>query len=268
MADPSIAIARLTIANGLRQPITWLCTTLALILLGLSVLFGMFNFVEEDRMRLLLTAGVAISVFNGLFLGVVGASSAVHDELASRTALTLFAKPMGRGSFLFGKALGCWAVAATSCAILAIVHLMAVAFVNEFGFDFIERRPGAHQHQGQVVQWVPYGRLIAGHVLALANTAVMTAVASALALRLPLAANVIACFAIFVLAHLLAGTGMATTLAGALPALALFNIDESLQFQDLKLNGAYFMLCLGYAALYSLGSLLIGLALFKRQDIP
>lgn len=267
----TLAIARLTVANGLRQPLTWLATALGLVLLGLSVLFGMFTFIDEDRMRLLLTAGVAVVVLNGLFLGVVGASGAVHDELASRTALTLFAKPMGRGGFLFGKALGAWSVAATSCAVLIAAHLALVALVNTYGFE-----PGAghHHHDGHHHHvhfepvWVPWGRLAGAHALALAGTAAMTCLAAALALRLGLVANILVCFAVFVGSHLLTGIGLGVHAAGLVPALALFNIDEALQFPDLRPSLGYFLLCLCYAALYSAGFLLAGLALFKRQDIP
>ena len=39
----TIAIARLTIANGLRQPITWLSTGVAFALLLLCMLFGCFD---------------------------------------------------------------------------------------------------------------------------------------------------------------------------------------------------------------------------------
>ncbi|MDA3963631.1 MAG: hypothetical protein PF961_22825 [Planctomycetota bacterium] len=263
------AIARLTLANGLRQPITWLSTGVALALLLLCMAFGMFNFVSQDRMNLLITAGIAVSVLNGLFLGVVAASDAVHDELASRTALTLFAKPMSRGSFLIGKALGVWGVTLVSCGAIALAHLGIIALVNSKGFDFYESGPGhGHDHGEGLVEWLPWGRILAGHALAMANTAVMTCLAAALALRLPLVANILCCFAVFVLAHLLAGTGHATSAAFAIPALALFSVDEGLRFSDSPITLGYFVLCLSYAILYACGALAGGLALFKRQDIP
>ena len=77
-----------------------------------------------------------------------------------------------------------------------------------------------------------------------------------------------ACFGLFVVSHVLAGSGYATTFSGILPGLGLFNVDEALQFQDSPLTAGYFMLCLGHATLYAAGSLLVGLGLFQTQDIP
>ena len=266
----TLAIARLTLANGLRQPITWLTVGVALAMLLLCMAFGMFNFVTQDRMNLLVTAGIAVTTLAGLFLGVVSASDAVHDELASRTALTLFAKPMGRGSFLVGKALGTWGVVIVASLVVVAVHLLIIAVINREGFDFYESggHHHGHDHGEGVVEWLPWSRIVMGHVLAVVGAGVMTCLASALALRLPLVANVLCCFGLFVLAHVLAGIGHATLAAGLIPGLALFNLDDALHFEDMPVDPGYFVLCLTYAVLYACGALTVGLALFERQDIP
>lgn len=253
-------IARLTCANGLRRPVTWLAIGLGLLLLLLSLLFGQFNFVPDDRQRLLISAGVAIVLLVGLYLGVSTASEAIHDELASRTALTLFAKPIGRGSFLFGKALGAWTTAAVACLSLAAAHLVLLAAVDQWGF-FLDPQASRPPERPP-----PYGRLLAAYLLVLAHTGVLTSLAAALAVRLPLVVNLGACFACFVLAHLLAASGWHG--AVIIPALDLLHLDEALQFDDLGLGYPYLVLGLGHATLYSLGSLLIGLSLFQAQDIP
>lgn len=269
----TLAIARLTAANGLRQPLTWLTVGLGATMLVLSAVFGMFTFLEEDRLRLLMTAGVAATLLIGLFLAVVGASNAVHDELASRTALTLFAKPIGRGHFLLGKVLGCWTVAAVGCLCLALMHLGLVALINSEGFRIVDveallsRRQQAQVSDAAIIQ-VPWWRLIAAHLLTLGHTWLIACLSATLALRLPLVANVLASFAIFVASNVLAGLGLGHQLGGILPLLALFNIDEALQFSALPLSPAYFLLCLGYALSYGAGLLLLGLAWFGRHDIP
>ena len=110
------------------------------------------------------------------------------------------------------------------------------------------------------------GGTLAAHGLALAHSAIMVCIATVLALRLPLIANILACFALFVLGHLLAGFHHMG--AVVIPALALFNIDDTMQFQTQTCSTAYFVFSLLYAVLYCTGILSIGLALFKRQDIP
>ncbi len=254
-----IALTRLTVADTVRQPVTWLMTAVSLVLLGLTYLFGEFNFEAQDRMRMIATAGVAVGVINGLFLAVVGASQSVHDELASRTALTLFAKPLSRGSFLSGKALGIWLTVAASGAVVALGHLLVLWLAWRYGFV------DEHNHGGNQETVVPWGTVLAAHALALAHNAVLTCIAAVLALRLPLTANILVCFAVFVGSHLLAGMGLMGVVV--VPALALYNLDDSIQLADHPLTLSYALTALLYTILLCAGWLLAGLALFKRQDI-
>ncbi len=259
-----LALARMTVADGLRQPLTWLATGIAVALVVLSYVFGMFNFESQDRVRMLCTAGVAVGVLNGLFLAVVGASTAIHEELASRTALTLFAKPMPRGAFLLGKALGIWLVVALSLAVVVAAHLGALGMALYTGFEDLEH---AHDHGSYGIDLVvPWKAIAAAHLLGLAHSAILTCLAAVLALRLPLIANILACFALFVLGHLLPGLDVMGALA--VPALAVFNIDDALQLPGQRLSWTYCGVSCLYALLYCAGCLLIGLAVFKRQDIP
>jgi len=256
------ALTRMTVADYARQPVTWLMTALSLVLVGMSYLFGHFNFETEDRLRMLCTSGVAVGVINGLFLTVIGASKSVHDELSSRTALTLFAKPLGRGSFLVGKTLGIWLVTAGSTILVAGVHLLALAWARHTGF---EDQPVNRDFVGFDDLWVPWGTVLAAHLLGVVHSALFACLAAVLALRLNLTANILACFAVFVLANLLAGAGFLGLLV--IPASTLFNLDDSIQLPGHPLSLGYLGLTMLYTALYCAGCLLIGLALFKRQDI-
>jgi hypothetical protein len=250
----------MTVADTVRQPVTWLMTLVSLALLALSFAFGMFNFEVEDRIRMLATAGVAVAVVHGLFLTVVLVSQAIHDELASRTALTLFAKPLGRGTYLVGKALGVWTTVAATTLPIAGLHL-GLLWLGWSG-EFEELKLAVNEY----TQGPRWGAVLAAHGFALVHGAVLACVAAVLALRLHLAANILTCFALFVLGHLLAGLGVMG--AGVVPALALFNLDDHIQLEGMRLTTGY---CLGtmlYSLLFCTGSLLVGTALFERQDIP
>ncbi len=265
MADVSVvAITRLTIADSSRQPVTWLMTALSLVLIGLSAVFGMFNFESADRLRMLCTAGVAVAVVHGLFLGVVLASTTVHDELAQRTALTLFAKPVGRGGFLVGKALGVWLVVAATSLVIAAAHAAVVAWAADSGFEF-GGAPGAdhhgHDHGGDGDLAVPWLALAVAHLLGLCHAGALATLAAGLAPRLPLALNIVACFAVFVLGHLLAGDS-----ALVVPALALFNVDDRLGRGEAP-GASYVLGCGVYAGTYAAACLFLALAAFKRQDL-
>jgi hypothetical protein len=256
-----LALTRMTVADAVRQPVTWLMTGISLALLALSYAFGMFNFEAEDRLRMLATAGVAVAVINGLFLAVVGVSQSLHDELASRTALTLFAKPLGRGTYLVGKTLGTWLTVVVTGLVIVAIHLGLLWLAGRTGFeDALDDRNGINS---LAVPWRP---IILAHVLGLLHGGVMACVAAILALRVALAANILICFAIFVLGHLLAG--MKLTGALIIPALALFNVDDAIQLAGQGLPWAYIASTALYTVLFATGSLLVGLALFQRQDIP
>jgi ABC-type transport system involved in multi-copper enzyme maturation permease subunit len=257
-----LALTRLTVADSIRQPVTWLATALSLVLLVISYFFGMFNFETQDRLRMVCTAGVAVAMLNSLFLGVVGASQSVHDELASRTALTLFAKPLSRGHFLLGKALGIWLIIVATTVVIAGLHLGILAYAQFTGF---EDDPARRDFVGHEDLWIPWREVILAHVLGLAHGAMLACLATVLALRLPLIANILACFAIFVASHVAAGMGVMG--AVALPALALFQVDDSIQLPGHPLSLGYLGLTLLYSVMYCAGCLAIGLALFKRQDI-
>lgn len=262
---PALALARLTAADLLRQPATWLVLIIAIGLVVLSAAFGMFSFAEEDRMRMLCSSGIAVSALAGLFLGVVGATVAVHRELADRTALTLLAKPIGRGAFLLGKAAGVLAAVVAVCASIALVHIAAVHLGGRSGFEYgAAAFHGSHEHNVWEVG-VPWQPLLAGHILAVAQAACLTCLAVVLALRLGLAGNIIACFAAWIVCHLLPQVGMHG--AVVLPALDILAADDAAQVEG-GLPWSSVGIGLGHAVLWCGGALALGLALFERQDIP
>jgi hypothetical protein len=256
----ALALARLTAVDLLRQPATWLAVGAAAALIGMSLLFGMFTFVPEDRMRMLCSAGLAVQAMLGIYVGVVGATVAVHRELAERTALTLLAKPLSRGSFLLGKALGVLAAVAACAAAIAVLHASAVWGGGAAGFEFDR----SHIHGTVEPVAVPWGALAGGHLLAFAQAACLSCLAVVLALRLGLAGNIIACFAVWVVCHLLPHLGLHGALV--LPALDLLAADDGAQVAGGLPAGAVLWGLL-HAALWCGGALLLGLALFERQDI-
>jgi len=238
---------------------------ISLALLGLSLVFGMFSFAEEDRMRMLCSAGIAVHALAGLFLGVVGATVAVHRELADRTALTLLAKPIGRGAFLLGKALGVLAAVAAVGLCLALAHAGVAKLGGATGFELDRIADhGSHSHYYSAVA-VPWQPLLAGHLLAFGQAACLTCMAVVLALRLGLAGNIIACFAVWVVCHLLPRIGLHG--AFILPGLDILAADDAVQVEG-GLPWGSAAIAMGHVALWCSGALCLGLALFERQDIP
>ncbi|MFW5845506.1 MAG: hypothetical protein ACOCXJ_04695 [Planctomycetota bacterium] len=255
-----LALIRLTWWQALRHPTSLLVAGLAAVALLLSWTFGAFNFEDQDRLRLLATSGVAVSRLSALFLAALLASTIVHDELSGRTAHTLFAKPLGRTDYLFGRSLGIWLAIGCLVALLAAAHAGLLAATASMGF------PGMPQGRLLPELWLPWQRLLQAHALVWAESATLTALATVLALRLPLITNLLLLVTLFVGINLAAAADIHAL--GILPSLGLFGIDDSLQFVEAHVPATYFALSLTYAALYACGLLLMGAAWFQRQDIP
>jgi ABC-type transport system involved in multi-copper enzyme maturation permease subunit len=133
--------------------------------------------------------------FGGLFLfgsilGVVMTAQLFFAELDNRTALTLLAKPLGRGEFVVGKFLGAWAVlgvfVAALAALLAVMMGVRAAELAELA---LERRlpPPECDLLGlgvaALLQWLRLGVVIALvlTVAAAARTFLFAVVVGALA---------------------------------------------------------------------------------------
>ncbi|MFM2091563.1 MAG: hypothetical protein RLZZ127_2052 [Planctomycetota bacterium] len=253
-------VARLTLADALRNPVSWAATGVSLLLVALSLAFGMFTFDAEDRMRLLATAGVATATIHGLFLSCFLASLSIRAELESRTAMTLFAAPVGRGAWLLGKAAGVWLAVAATMAVVAAVHVGAMAVGWATGFEFDRPDRGFDPRAA-----LPWGRTLAGHALAMLQVAVLAAMAATAALRLGLAAALAAVGAAFVAAHLAAQAGIPLVVV---PALDLYQADDALQGLADPVGPAWLLGAALHTVLAAGGWILLGLALFRDRDIP
>lgn len=261
-----VAIASMTAAHGLRQPVTWLTLAAGVALLLLAGSFGLFTFYDADRYRLLASAGVAVHVIIGVFLAVTVSVRSIRDELTSHTAATLFAKPVSRTAFVVGKCLGGAVVPLTVGGLLILSHCILLAVVATYGFDVLAP-PDQYQRLEAIAteDRVAMGSILANHGLAALHSITMTSVACALAIWLPPIPALLASFAVFVGGHLL--TGINTAGAIAIPALPLLRADELLQDPTMRVDPAYFVLCACYTGLYVAGCLVIATSWFKRQDI-
>src|SRR4029077_12934741 len=95
------AVALSAFREGVRQPMFWLLTIAASLLMAISPFFPYFTF--GDDLKMVKELGYAITMlFAGLF-GVLAASMSVSEEIEGRTAVTLMSKPVSRRQFLLGK---------------------------------------------------------------------------------------------------------------------------------------------------------------------
>ncbi len=113
LISPKIgAVALATFREGWRQPMFWVISLLATVLITLSMVIPYFTFGEDYKMMKQL--GFDIVMLSAALFGLLAASISINEEIEGRTAITVMSKPINRRQFLIGKYLGtlmaCWAM--------------------------------------------------------------------------------------------------------------------------------------------------------------
>lgn len=113
-------IARITFLEALRQRfLAFLLVLAAAFTLG-SLPLRTIDF-GHGELKFLADLGFGALLLFGSVLAVVLPAQLLYGEIDNRTALTLLAKPVGRGEFLLGKFFGTWAVLGVFTAVLTLL---------------------------------------------------------------------------------------------------------------------------------------------------
>jgi hypothetical protein len=264
------AIALSTVKSELAQPLFYILVILGIFLVILFM-FIPYNTFGED-IKMLKDSGLTLILVLSIIQGVWAASNSVADEIEGRTALTVLSKPIGRTQFLIGKFAGILWTVGLLFLLVGLVFIVVVAYkpifdAREIGTEL----PDWHLTHYEVARTVP------GLVLAFFETAVLVALSVAISTRLPMLANFVICFSIYVLGHLtplivLAKIDFAPVvfvgnlIATVLPVLDHFNIQASIAAGK-EVPMAYLGMAFFYCLLYSSIVLLLALILFEDRDL-
>ncbi len=128
MIGQTLAIARNTFFESIRQPIVLVLLVIATLGLIFSNLLA--GFTMEDDQRMMIDLGLSTVFLCGTLLAAFIATNVLNREIENRTALTVISKPVGRPLFVLGKYLGVAAAlllaALYMCLVLALVELHGV----------------------------------------------------------------------------------------------------------------------------------------------
>ena len=264
------AIALATSKSEIAQPLFGIMVALGIFLIWLFV-FLPYNTFGED-IKMLKDSGLTLIMVLAIVLGVWSAGNSVSDEIEGRTALTVLSKPVGRRQFILGKWLGIVWTVLLLFIILGSVFLIAVAYKPVYD---------AREMGGETPTWDlvhPEVMLtVPGLVLAFFETVVLVSLSVAIATRLPLLANFVICFCIYVLGHLTplivqSSLPFAPVLfigqfiATILPVLEHFNIQAAVA-AGTAVPLEYMAWAFVYCLLYSTIALLLALLLFEDRDL-
>jgi ABC-type transport system involved in multi-copper enzyme maturation permease subunit len=270
----TLTIAFATARETVRQPAFWALLFIASLFLVISVFVPYFTFNEDIKM--FKDTGLATVLLFSLILALLSASSSVAEEIEGKTAVTMLSKPINRRQFIFGKFLGIELGVLAMFLALSVVFALCVWYKADYDYresaGTIEelKRSGAH-----VMQVLP------GLVLGFFELTVMTAISVAISTRLPLLANFVVCFTVFLLGHLTPVLVESTRQAGgnelirfmarlfswAFPSLEFFNAGPAISTGAVIPWIAYVLPALGYCVMYSGAAILFAFVLFENRDV-
>lgn len=160
-------IAANTFLEAVRQKFFNALLLLAVALVGSSVFFQQFDFGSSE-LKFITDFGFGAVFFFGSILSIVLTTQLLFNELESRTALTLLAKPIHKLEFLAGKFLGAYLL--MFCFTLALSTVLALVLfgresvlMGQAGEAFAD---GRLLRYGDVfvfgfLQWIKFGILAA-----------------------------------------------------------------------------------------------------------
>ena len=251
---------------------------LYLILLAMGV-FGVvvfsiypFNTLGDD-IRMFKDSSVTLIMILGIIQAVWSAGTTVSDEIEGRTALTVLSKPVSRRSFILGKYAG----------IMMSVFVMFIV-ISAFFLILLSYKPlyDARENSTGMTGWALGLEEIMTTVPVLGlyfmQTMVIAAVAVALATRLPLLANFITCFVVYVIGNLtsplVASTEGNNPLVGfvgkliavIVPNLNVFNVQSAVDAGNpipvIYLAGAF-----NYLVCFAIAIWMLAMLLFEDRDL-
>lgn len=265
------AIAATTTKEAIGQPVFAVALIVGAVLL-LAFIVIPYNTFGED-VKMLKDSGLTLIKVLALLVVIWTASVAVADEIEGRTALTVLSKPLTRPQFILGKFAGLVLVALLVFLILGSV-LMATTSLKVV----YDAREGAkidpiwRDCADEMITVVP------GLVLSLLETILLAAISLAVSTRLGMVPNLIICFTIYALGHLVplivqSSVGkfaivrfVGQLFATILPVLEHFTIEAAV-VGGVPVPWSYLAWAALYAGLYSAVALLVALVLFQNRDL-
>lgn len=282
-------IARATTKEAIRQPLFFLLFFLAVAVLVLNTWMPFFTF--KDDIKVLKNCGVSTLLICGMLLAIWTAGSSITNEIDGKTAMTLLSKPINRRQFIVGKYIGI--VQAVLWLLVPLFVALSFLIAYKVGYDqregSAEVTPWFQYHEVAGGSEIPFlhperisgiSEVLPGVVLAFFQIAVLSAIAVAIATRLPMVVNLVTCFAVFVIGNLtpkLVAQSeqviesepvifVARLIATVLPSLESFDLSAAIDVGN-RVPPSYLGIALLYGMAYATAAILAAFILFEDRDL-
>ncbi len=265
------ALALSTSKNEMAQPLYLLLLAIGMFLI---LLFGIYPFnTLGDDIRVLKDSGVTMIMVLGMLQAIWSAGTSVSDEIEGRTALTVLSKPVSRRSFILGKYAGIMLSVLVLFVIIGAVLVIVLSYKPIFEARETTRDVTTWQ-QGlaEIMTTMPLLTLYFMETMAIG------AIAVALATRLPLLANFISCFVIYVIGNLtsplVASTEGNNELVGfvgkliavVVPNLNVFNVQSAVDVGN-PIPTIYLCGAFNYLVCFVIAAWMLAMLLFEDRDL-
>jgi len=265
------AVASATTKEAIGQPVFTVAIVAGIALLTAFIVIPYNTFGEDVKM--LKDSGLTLIKVLALLVVVWTASVSVAEEIEGRTALTVLSKPLTRWQFVLGKFVGLVLVATLVFLILGGVLLATTSLKVVYDArESSKTDPLWRECAEEMITVVP------GLVLSLQETILMAAVSLAVSTRLGMVPNLIICFTVYALGHLVplivqSSVGkfaivrfVGKLIATLLPVLDHFTIEAAV-VGGTPVPWDYLAWTALYAGLYSALAILVALVLFQDRDL-
>lgn len=265
------AVALATTKEAVWQPLFWVAVVIGLVAMLFFPFIPYHTFGEDIKM--LKDSGLTLVMILAILVALWTASVSITAEVEGRTALTVLSKPVRRRDFILGKFFGICGAVGWMFVILGAAFLISVSYKVPYdAVEFGSTIPPWTESAREMVQVVP------GLVLAFFETCVLTSISVAISTRLPMLANQIICWSIYVIGHIIPmlvesslGSNAIVQFVGRLfaaifPMLVNFNIQAAVS-AGREVPLWYVAVAFVYGLLYCTVALLASLILFEDRDL-
>ena len=132
MFGQTLAIARNTFREAVRDRVLYNLILFALLLIGSAIFIGELSAGQEAK--IVVDLGLSAMLLFGVFIAIFVGVGLVYKEIEKRTLYAILSKPIGRGQFLLGKYLGLNLTLLVNVVVMGLGVMAALLYVRR-GWD-------------------------------------------------------------------------------------------------------------------------------------
>ena len=128
MLGQTLAIARNTFREAVRDRVLYNLILFALLLIGSAIFIGELSAGQEAK--IVVDLGLSAMLLFGVFIAIFVGVGLVYKEIERRTLYAILSKPIGRGQFLLGKYLGLNLTLLVNVVVMGIGVMVALLYTR------------------------------------------------------------------------------------------------------------------------------------------